>query len=254
MTASTTSDGRQRRRSTYTTAGDVTVGLKVTAGGDIDTDVQGHHVGTAPTADHHWSVGDSLTWAVGDALLGSRGPARPPGRTLAASKFTWTLAIEHCPSNCHEHIVQTRTGVKTARSMPPTTTTRRTSASTSRSPTAAGSARPCTATSSPRPAPSTRSRRRPAFPASAAAPARRRPGDGHRRLALTVTAPATVSIGEDVCTFSKWSDGGARNHAAKIDHGTNHLTATYNKTVRRRLEHVQRRDDGQPTGAWRTAG
>ena len=32
--------------------------------------------------------------------------------TLAASRFTWTLAIEHCPSNCHEHIVSSKSGTK----------------------------------------------------------------------------------------------------------------------------------------------
>ena len=26
---------------------------------------------------------------------------------MAATGFTWSLIIEHCPSNCHEHVVQT---------------------------------------------------------------------------------------------------------------------------------------------------
>ena len=112
-------DGRTTRTGvsathTFTTVGDSAVRLKVTAGGHIDTTSRVIHVGNTPPVPTITSPSASLTWAVGDALHFQRDRHRPPGRDAwLRRKFTWTLAIEHCPSNCHEHIVETRTGVKT---------------------------------------------------------------------------------------------------------------------------------------------
>ena len=97
---------------TFNTVGNVTVGLQVTAGRRHRHRVQDHQRRQlAARPDHHG--------AVRLADLGRGRPAhvqratRPTSRTetLAASKFTWTLAVEHCPSDCHEHIIETRTGV-----------------------------------------------------------------------------------------------------------------------------------------------
>ena len=69
---------------------------------------------------------------------------------------------------------------------------------------------------------------------------------------VTVTAPASVTMGEDVWTFSNWSDGGARNHAAKIVNATNHLTATYAKTASDASNTCSSASTISPTGAWHT--
>jgi uncharacterized repeat protein (TIGR01451 family) len=53
----------------------------------------------------------SLKWKVGDSISFSGHATDPEEGTLPASALSWTLAIEHCPSNCHEHIIQTWTGV-----------------------------------------------------------------------------------------------------------------------------------------------
>lgn len=58
---------------------------------------------TAPTPGTTWKVGDVISFA-GGATDQQEG-------TLPASKLSWTLVMEHCPSNCHEHTIQTWTGV-----------------------------------------------------------------------------------------------------------------------------------------------
>ena len=51
-----------------------------------------------PTAGTTWKVGDTIGFSgsASDAQNGS----------LPASALDWTLQIEHCPSNCHTHVVQ----------------------------------------------------------------------------------------------------------------------------------------------------
>jgi PKD repeat protein len=58
---------------------------------------------TDPAATTMWKVGDRIDFA-GGASDQQEG-------TVAASGLMWELAIEHCPSNCHEHVIQTWTGV-----------------------------------------------------------------------------------------------------------------------------------------------
>jgi uncharacterized repeat protein (TIGR01451 family) len=53
----------------------------------------------------------SLTWKVGDTISFAGTATDSEDGALAASALSWTLAMEHCPSNCHEHIVQTWSGV-----------------------------------------------------------------------------------------------------------------------------------------------
>jgi glucose/arabinose dehydrogenase len=53
----------------------------------------------------------SLTWKVGDTINFSGSATDPQDGTLAASKLSWTLIINHCPSTCHQHIVGTINGV-----------------------------------------------------------------------------------------------------------------------------------------------
>jgi uncharacterized repeat protein (TIGR01451 family) len=52
----------------------------------------------------------ALTWKVGDTISFTGHATDPEQGTLPASALSWTLAVEHCPSNCHEHIVQTFSG------------------------------------------------------------------------------------------------------------------------------------------------
>ncbi|HYK95958.1 MAG TPA: LamG-like jellyroll fold domain-containing protein, partial [Candidatus Dormibacteraeota bacterium] len=53
----------------------------------------------------------TLTWRVGDTIAFNGSATDPEDGALPASAFTWALLIQHCPSNCHTHVVQTFDGV-----------------------------------------------------------------------------------------------------------------------------------------------
>jgi PKD repeat protein len=52
----------------------------------------------------------SLTWRVGQPITFSGEANDPDQGPLPPSTFRWTLVINHCPSNCHLHTVQTWAG------------------------------------------------------------------------------------------------------------------------------------------------
>jgi glucose/arabinose dehydrogenase len=52
----------------------------------------------------------SLTWRVGQPITFSGVANDPDQGPLPPSTFRWTLVINHCPSNCHQHTVQTWAG------------------------------------------------------------------------------------------------------------------------------------------------
>lgn len=51
------------------------------------------------------------TWKVGDVINFSGSATDAQDGALPASAFTWTMIMNHCPSNCHTHPIQTLTGV-----------------------------------------------------------------------------------------------------------------------------------------------
>ncbi len=51
------------------------------------------------------------TWKVGDVISFSGSASDTQDGTLPASAFTWTLIMQHCPSNCHEHTIQSFSSV-----------------------------------------------------------------------------------------------------------------------------------------------
>jgi glucose/arabinose dehydrogenase len=53
----------------------------------------------------------SLTWKVGDSIAFTGHATDPEQGALPASALTWTLLIQHCPSNCHTHTIQSWDGV-----------------------------------------------------------------------------------------------------------------------------------------------
>ena len=50
------------------------------------------------------------TWKVGDVIAFSGHATDAQSGTLAASALTWSLVLQHCPSTCHEHPLQTYAG------------------------------------------------------------------------------------------------------------------------------------------------
>ena len=95
---------------TYTTAGAVTVGLRVTdpfSGTDTDTIQVNPVANQAPIASITNPPG-SFTWRV-DEMISFSGNATDGGSPLPASALSWEIVVNHCQPGgaCHEHVIQT---------------------------------------------------------------------------------------------------------------------------------------------------
>jgi glucose/arabinose dehydrogenase len=53
----------------------------------------------------------SLTWKVGDSIAFSGVANDPEDGALPASALSWSLTLQHCPSDCHTHFLQSFVGV-----------------------------------------------------------------------------------------------------------------------------------------------
>jgi PKD repeat protein len=97
---------------TYTEAGRHTATLKVTdSHGESDTDPVTISVGnTAPTAVIDTPAAGT-NWKVGDVINFSGHATDAQDGTLPASALKWDLILQHCPSNCHSHPLQSFDGV-----------------------------------------------------------------------------------------------------------------------------------------------
>ena len=98
---------------TYTQNGQVTVRLRVTdTSGATDFASIVITVGnTAPVATIT-APSATTTWAVGETIAFSGTGTDAQSGALPASAFQWELVLHHCPSTCHEHIVQAFPGIR----------------------------------------------------------------------------------------------------------------------------------------------
>jgi glucose/arabinose dehydrogenase len=97
---------------TYASPGNVTVGLRVTdAGTATGTDTQLIAVSNSPPVPVISTPTAGTTWRVGDLISFSGSATDPQDGQLPASALTWSLVIQHCPSNCHTHTLQSWPGV-----------------------------------------------------------------------------------------------------------------------------------------------
>jgi glucose/arabinose dehydrogenase len=96
---------------TYSSNGTYIASLRVTdQRGGSDTDAVTITVGnTAPTAVINTPAAGT-TWKVGDVINFSGLAMDAQDGTLPASSLSWQLIMQHCPSNCHTHPLQTYTG------------------------------------------------------------------------------------------------------------------------------------------------
>ncbi|MFC0106388.1 PQQ-dependent sugar dehydrogenase [Kibdelosporangium aridum] len=99
---------------TYTTDGIVSVKLRVTdPGGLSDTATvvvtAGNPVNPDPVPVID-SPDSSLRWKVGDPITFSGHAMDAQDGSLPASALSWQLILQHCPSNCHSHTVQSFLG------------------------------------------------------------------------------------------------------------------------------------------------
>jgi glucose/arabinose dehydrogenase len=93
---------------TYTQPGAYTATLRVTdpSGASDTASVTISAGNTPPTAMIDTPV-VGTTWKVGDTITFSGHATDAQEGTLPASSLTWSLILQHCPSTCHEHPLQT---------------------------------------------------------------------------------------------------------------------------------------------------
>jgi glucose/arabinose dehydrogenase len=100
---------------TYTTPGNVTVGLRVTDNTGASSFAS---VTVSPTVNNPpnpviSTPSASLQWEVGQTINFSGSATDPDSGNLPASALTWTILLNHCTTggDCHVHQLQTFTGV-----------------------------------------------------------------------------------------------------------------------------------------------
>ena len=97
---------------TYSTRGTYTARVRVTdSHGGFDTASVGVNVSNNPPVPKIAAPLSTLSWKVGDVISFSGSATDPEDGTEPASRLTWALLIQHCPSNCHTHEVQDFVGV-----------------------------------------------------------------------------------------------------------------------------------------------
>jgi glucose/arabinose dehydrogenase len=97
---------------TYTQPGTRTATLRVTdPSGASGTASVAISVGNTPPLAVIDAPTSGTTWKVGDIITFSGHATDPQEGTLGPGALTWSLVLGHCPSTCHEHPVQSWSGV-----------------------------------------------------------------------------------------------------------------------------------------------
>jgi glucose/arabinose dehydrogenase len=92
---------------TYSDPGTHTAAVRVTdPDGASDTDDVPIQVGNDPPEAEITAPGADLLWAVNDEIDYSGTATDPQQGSLPESAYAWTITLNHCPSNCHEHVIE----------------------------------------------------------------------------------------------------------------------------------------------------
>jgi glucose/arabinose dehydrogenase len=93
---------------TYTQPGTYDPAVRVSdPDGASDTDSVQVQAGNTPPSAQITTPTSSDTWGVGDLVQFSGSATDSQQPTLPDSAFDWRIVINHCPSNCHQHTMQT---------------------------------------------------------------------------------------------------------------------------------------------------
>jgi glucose/arabinose dehydrogenase len=176
---------------------------------------------TTPAAGTLWRVGDQINFA------GSASDAQDG--TLPPAALSWTLLLQHCPSNCHTHTVQTFTGASGSFTAPdheyPSYLELRLTATD-----AHGASDVETLRLDPRTVALAFESSPGGLQLVVGGTSQAAPFSREVILGSTssVSAPSPQSLGPDGYTFATWSDGGAQSHNVVAE-----AAATYRATFDR---------------------
>ena len=79
--------------------------------GASDTDSVTIQVGTTPPTATLLAPASSLTWEVDEPIAFAGTGSDAEDGSLPPSAFKWRLYVHHCPSNCHVHQIESKTGL-----------------------------------------------------------------------------------------------------------------------------------------------
>ncbi len=215
---------------TFEDPGRYTVHLQVTdpTGATSTTALSISANNTPPTANIAEPL-ESLAWAVGDTISFSGSGTDPQEDTLPASGMTWTIILQHCPSNCHAHTIQTFTGVASGSFVAPDHEYPSYLQVRLRVADAGGLANTKTLSILPQTAELTFASDPPGLQLAVDAVSATTPftrtvivGSSH-----TVSAPAPQLLGIDTYSSPTWSDGGAQTHTIVAPQAAASYTASY---------------------------
>jgi PKD repeat protein len=225
----------------YTTPARVPVGLRVTdPAGAADTTTVTVTVDQPPSDDPVPVIDApvaSLRWVVGQTIGFSGHATDPQDGTLPVSALSWQLTLEHCPSKCHAHILQTFPGVTSGSFAAPdheypsyleltltaTDSSGRTGSTTLR-------LDPQTVTLNFATSPTA------ALQLVVGGVAQATPFNRTVIVGSTnsISAPTPQTAGKWAYSFANWSDGGAQTHNIIAPATSTTYTAKYSKCVPRR--------------------
>ena len=224
-------------RPAHTYAASTVVGLQVRDGAGATGTTTVTIAVDQPPADDPLPVIDSpvapLLWSVGQQIAVSGHATDRQDGTLPASALSWRLTLQHCPSTCHPHVLQTAAGVASWSFAAPDheypsylelTLTATDSSGRSASTTTRLDPRTVTLTFASVPS----GLRLSVGGAVQATPFSRTVIAGS---ANSVSAPTPQTAGKWAYTFTSWSDGGAATHNIVAPAVNTTYTARYAKCV-----------------------
>ena len=212
-------------------------GVKDSAGNALSSDVTWSFTtanvpsNTQPTATIATPAAGT-TWAVGDTISFSGSGSDAEDGSLAPSRLSWALVLNHCPSTCHTHTVQQFAGVASGSFVAPdhdypSFLELRLTATDSAGATDTATRRldPRTSTISFATSPS-------GLQLTIGGVSRTTPFDTVAIVGstLSVSAATPQTLGTDSYDWASWSDGGARTHTVTVGASNATLTATFTQT------------------------
>ncbi len=241
---------------TYATPGVVTVGLRVTdtggASGTASVQINVGGVANTPPVPIIDTPATGLTWTVGDLITFAGHATDQQDGTIPATSLSWQLNLQHCPSNCHTHALQTFSGVAGGSFSTPDHDYPSWLELTLTATDSAGASASTTLRLDPKTVVLSIRTSTPGLAVVVAGVSQVTPYDhtAIRGGVVSLTAPSPQTVGGVTYTFSSWSDGGAASHVVSAAAAAT-FTATYTSSAPPPVSYVNTVTADAPVVWWR---